>query len=142
MSEWVTVKEYAETHGVTIQAVYQQLKRKKNKPFIDAHSKVVKGTKYLDSEAVEYLENQRDNTPSVVVQEDNSDRLKELQNENELLKAKIFELYEENRAILKENAEQTKLIAQAEAQKVLLEDREKELAKFKPSFFGLYRKEE
>lgn len=92
MEQWITVKDYAETHGVTIQAVYQQLKRKKNKAFIDKHSKIIKGTKYLDQEAVEYLENQRDNAPSVVIQTDHNEKLEELQRENELLKAKFVEL--------------------------------------------------
>ena len=48
----ITIKEYAESHGVTIQAVYQQMNRKKNKKFIDEHTRKIDGKKYLDQEAV------------------------------------------------------------------------------------------
>lgn len=169
MGEWVTVKEYADTHGITIQAVYQQLKRKKNKPFIDAHSKLIRGTKYLDQDAVEYLENQRDNSPTIVVQENNSEEFEALRRENELLKNQLLELQNKHIKYRDEMDAKQHLIAQAEAQARLLEDKEKqlerveneleekerqfdqerkraeraeqELSQFKPSWFGLYRKE-
>ena len=140
MEEWIKVKDYAENHGITHQAVYQQMKRKKNKAFIDQHSKVIKGIKYLDRDAVEYLENQRENSPTVVIQNDDNERIKELEEENKFLNAKIKELYEENRTFLKERVEQSKLIAEVENQKNLVEQKEQELKKYRKSIFGLYKK--
>ncbi len=51
----ITIKEYAEAQGIRTQAVYQQIKRKKNKDFIEQHSEIINGITYLDDEAVESL---------------------------------------------------------------------------------------
>ncbi len=88
----VTVKEYANNHGVTIQAVYQQINRKKNKKFIQEHIHKINGIKYLDEDAVKYLENQRVNTPAVIMQTDDRERVEQLENENKRLLQKIAEL--------------------------------------------------
>jgi hypothetical protein len=73
--------------------------------------------------------------------ESNKDEeLERLKLKIEFLEAKNTELYEENRILLKENNEQTKLIAQAEVQKKLLEDKEQELSKFKKTIFGFYKR--
>lgn len=91
---WTSIKEYAEKKGVTIQAVYQQINRKQNKDFISQHSRKINGIKYLDDEAVAYLESKRENSPTVVIQTDDKERMEELERQNEMLKAKVMELQE------------------------------------------------
>lgn len=58
-----TVKEYAETTGVSIQAIHQQIKRQKNKSKLEGHIHVVNGIKYLDEVAIEVLDSSREKTP-------------------------------------------------------------------------------
>lgn len=91
----ITIKEYAEQQGIRTQAVYQQIKRKKNKDFIDAHSQIINGITYLDDDAVEYLQNSRTNTPAVVLQTDDKQQIDHLKKTNEALLIKITNLQEQ-----------------------------------------------
>lgn len=89
----VTIKEYAEIKGVSTQAVYKQLKtHEKN---LQGHIQKIKGTRYLDDEAVAYLNMQSENSPAVVIQTDNEEILENLKAENESLKAKVMILQEQ-----------------------------------------------
>ena len=90
----VTIKEYAETHGVTIQAVYQQLKRKQNKDFLNQHIEKINGVTYLDPEAVEFLESKRENSPSVIIRTAEHEVIEQLTQENKNLLIKVAQLQE------------------------------------------------
>lgn len=90
----LTIKEYAEKHGISIQAVYQQLKRKQNKEFLVDHIQVIGGVKYLDDEAVAFLESKRESSPSVIIQTDSKEIIDQLENDNKTLLLKVAELQE------------------------------------------------
>lgn len=86
----LTIKEYAKSRGVTSQAVYKRLKVHEN--VLEGHIKKVNGTRYLDEYAINYLDEQRDNSPSVVVQNGSNERIEELEEENKLLRNQLWEL--------------------------------------------------
>ncbi|MDP2947602.1 MAG: hypothetical protein Q8N88_05800 [Nanoarchaeota archaeon] len=90
----VTIKEYAEKHGVSIQAVYQQLKRKQNKAFLSQHIEKIDGVTYLDPEAVAFLESKRENSPSVIVRTAEHEVIEQLTQENKNLLIKVAQLQE------------------------------------------------
>ena len=90
----VTIKEYAETHGVTIQAVYQQLKRKQYKDFLNQHIEKINGVTYLDPEAVAFLESKRENSPSVIIRTAEHEVIEQLTQENKNLLIKVAQLQE------------------------------------------------
>lgn len=125
-----SVKEYAKEHGVTIQAVYQQINRKKNKEFLQGHIFKRDGVKYLDEEAVEYLERQRIHTPSIIMQTEDKERVEQLELENKRLLLKVAELQEE---LLREK-DQVKLLQEEKI--VLLEQKDKPKTTFWSKFFG------
>lgn len=72
-----TIAEYAKNQGIKPQAVYQQIKRKKNKDFIQEHSFSENGITYLDDAAVEYLEQNRAQSQSVVLVNIKDEKLEE-----------------------------------------------------------------
>lgn len=92
----VTVKQYADAHGKSVQAVYQQINSKENKKDLEGHITVKRvgnrNTKYLDDEAVRILEQASAQAPTIIVQNDDKERIAELMKQNEALKAKIVEL--------------------------------------------------
>ena len=93
---WTSVKDYAEKNGITIQAVYQQINRKQNKEFIAQHSKKIKGVKHLDEEAVKFLESKRENSPAVIVQSDDRERIAQLEAEKEALLSRLHFLMQQH----------------------------------------------
>lgn len=92
----ITVKDYAKSVGKTHQAVYKQMKSKKNQELLEG--KVIKqnGTTYLTDEAVEIL-NQSRSTPIVMLEHENSERIWQLENENSNLLIQIANLEEDAR---------------------------------------------
>ena len=83
----ITIKEYAEKHGVTSQAVYQQLLRPKNKEALKDHIKTDEsGTKLLDDYAVEYLSNKslKKSGTAVIIQDDSELALQIMEKEKEI----------------------------------------------------------
>ena len=85
----ITVKEYAENRGKSVQAVYQQMKRKENSARLEGHIHVVrinnKDTKCRDDEGVEILDEASQKSIQVVLQTNDKERIEELENENKLL---------------------------------------------------------
>lgn len=128
--QWTSIKEYAENHSITIQAVYQQINRKQNKDFISQHSRKIKGVKYLDDEAVAYLESKRENSPTVILQTDDKERMEQLENENKRLLLKIAELQE---VII---AKSDKIEQLQEANILLLEQKQEKPKGFWAKVFG------
>lgn len=130
----LSIKEYAEKHSITIQAVYQQINRKQNKEFLSQHTQKIKGVKYLDDEAVEFLESKRENSPSVIIQSDDKEHIEHLENENKKLLIKVAELQES--IILKSD----KIEQLQEANIRLLEEQKEEPIKKSKSFWKKFFK--
>ena len=146
----VTIKEYAETHGVTSQAVYQQLLRPRNKKELEGHIHTDEsGTKLLDDYAVEYLtaKSLKKSGTDVIVQNDselalqirdqekeiaklnalvaslNNDYLQQMNAVREESSKKIEELRESKEQLLKENKDAAVKLTEVEAT-VKLKDQE------------------
>ncbi len=146
----ITIKDYAEAHGVTSQSVYQQLLRPKNKEALKDHIKTDEsGTKLLDDFAVEYLSSKslKKSGTSVIIQNDselalqirdqekeiarlnalvasiNNDYLQQLNDVREESSKKIEELRESKELLLKENKEAAVKLTESEAN-VKLKDQE------------------
>lgn len=102
----ITVKEYAEQQGKSVQAVYKQIRAKENAALLENHiflQKVGNKTaKVLDDEAVEILNNASRQAPTVVLQNGKDELIETLQaekeqlaNENKALLVKVAELQEQ-----------------------------------------------
>lgn len=92
----VSVKEYAAQRGKTIQAVYQQMKRKENAAALKGHVLLQrvgnKNVKYLDEEAVAILDRSSNSAPLVILEEGLKDSLALAQQETKQWEAQAFKL--------------------------------------------------
>lgn len=134
----LSIKDYAKSKGVSYEAVRKQVNRYKQE--LEGHISRTNRTQYLDDEAIAFLDQKRAESPIIIMESSKDEEMKSLKAENELLKNQLLEVQQDNIKVHKELLEATKLIAGAEVQKKLLEDKEQELAKYKKSWFGLYKK--
>lgn len=127
-----TVKEYAEMKGVSHQAVYKMLQVHKD----ELEDYIIKRgrTRFLTDDAIAILEKYRESNPVIVDQVHSRERIEELENTIKQMLVRENELQREiaaNNKELREMAElratQAKLIAEAEANVFLLEERTEEL---------------
>ncbi len=117
----ITVKEYAEQQGKSVQAVYKQMRAKENAALLENHiflQKVGNKTaKVLDDEAVEILNNASRQAPTVVLQNGKDERI-------EALKAEKERLAGENKALLLKVAElQEQLLQEKDNVKLLQQEK-------------------
>lgn len=126
----ISVKDYAAQRGKTVQAVYQQMKRKENAAQLEGHVQTQrvgnKNVKYLDDEAIAILDKSSHAAPLVVVEEGLRSELEEAKAQIEALKfalAKeqgkyeaILQQLDKKEAQLEEKDEQLRLLAAPEAQ--------------------------
>lgn len=120
-----TIKEYAKTKGVTPQAVYKQLKTHKKE--LEGHIQKIKGISYLDDWAIDYLNVQTETAPSVVVSENKDLIIEELKKNIELLLTEKSQLESKLTAVSEWKAEKAVMIAKAEQQQLLLEQKDKQI---------------
>ena len=88
----ISIKDYAQENGVSYEAVRQQVVRYKEE--LAGHIRKQGRTQYLDDVAVAILNDHRAQNPVVVYNKDAGEQLRNLQ-------AKVEELTEENRSLLK-----------------------------------------
>ena len=88
----VTLKEYAKNKGVSYEAVRKQVNRYKNE--LKGHISKVNRTQYLDEEATAFLDKKRAESPVIIVQTDDKERIEQLEREKEALLIKVAELQE------------------------------------------------
>lgn len=127
-----TVIEYAQSVGKTHQAVYKQLKAKKNKPKLEGHVWQQNGTTYLDDVAIEILNESRKVTQvkqNQQLKSENERMIKEIDD----LKNKIISLQDELKVkteqmatMLVENKEKTLLLEQKKDQSNQIEELKKD----------------
>ena len=86
----VSIAEYAKQKQISYQAVNQQIKRyqKELKGHISKQGK----TRFLDDEAVEFLNQKRKENPVTIVQDGRTERIDELEEQVRMLTAKIVDL--------------------------------------------------
>ena len=94
----LSIKEYAEKSGKSVQAVYKQIKSKENSIHLEGHifEKKIKNrnVKFLDETAIKILDESSKQTPIIMVQTDNKEHIENLEKENKNLILKIAELQE------------------------------------------------
>lgn len=113
----ITIKEYAELHGKSVQAVYKQIKSKENASALDGHiftEKINnKSVKMLDKEAVRILETASKQSIQVILQNDDKEKIEQLEAENKNLLLQIASIQKEliaTQKALSEEKEQVKLL--------------------------------
>lgn len=97
----LTIKEFADSHGKSVQSVYKQLKSKENAAALKGHihAGVVgnKPAQLLDPEAVRILEAASAQAPQVIVQTNDKERIEEDRKKIEALLAEIARITQEAR---------------------------------------------
>lgn len=113
----ITIKEYAELHGKSVQAVYKQIKSKENASVLDGHiftEKINnKSVKMLDKEAIRILETASKQSVQVILQNDDKEKIEQLETENKNLLLQIASIQKEliaTQKALSEEKEQVKLL--------------------------------
>lgn len=95
----ITIKEYAESHGKSVQSVYKQMKSKENATLLDGHIFIEKinnkNVKMLDDVAVQILDDASKQSIQVVLQNEDKETIERLEEENKKLLLKIASLQEE-----------------------------------------------
>lgn len=125
----LTIKEYAEKSGKSVQAVYKQIKAKENAALLEEHILLQKignkNTKVLDDEAIRILDQASRQAPTVILQSGKDDMIEKLQaekeqlaNENKALLIKVAELQEQ----LLQEKDNVKLLQQEKIE--LLEEKQ------------------
>jgi len=137
--ELVTLKQYAEEHKISYEAVRKQVIRYAEE--LSDHIIKQDRTQYLDPWAVEFLTNRRRESPIVLMNMDQSEeneRLKEeveslrvklMTAQNELLKEKdrIIELQDEAKKTLEDRARYTALLEESKAKDEKLKEAEDQI---------------
>lgn len=122
MKTMITVKEYAERKGKSVQAVYKQMRAKENAALLENHiflQKVGNKTaKVLDDEAVRILDEASRKIPTVLVQDGKDDMIESLRMENKQLLLKVADLQDQ----LLHEKDNVKLLQQEKI--ALLEEKE------------------
>lgn len=135
----ITIKDYAKKKSISYEAARKSVARYKKE--LGEHVFKNGRTTYLDEEAESFLDEKRNKNPIIIDQQGKSDRIEELEAENEILKNKLLVLQESfNQEILKrdDRIEQLtdKLLAIEEKKEVEPEQVEEEKKSFWKRIFG------
>lgn len=123
----ITVKQYAEERGITIQAVHQSMKGKRKKDLLEGHVYTVEGVKWLDEEAVKILDEYRHKSPIVIEREESDETIENLKLQIENLLIKTAAQADRISELAEWKADHAVAIAEANQTKQLLEDKSKEV---------------
>ena len=122
----ISLKEYAHSKSISYEAVRKQIKRYSEE--LEGHISVVSRIHYLDDYAVDFLDGKRLVKPIVVVDDENVQEMRNLQQENKDLAAANRDLMEkllkaQNMIIaLKDESNDLKLAVKELETKLLLEE--------------------
>lgn len=89
----ISLKDYALKHGVSYEAVRQQVAR--HKKDLGDHLLKQGRTRFLDEEGERFLDSKRSESPVVVMNESRDDRIKELESQVQTLQLKVLELQDQ-----------------------------------------------
>lgn len=114
----MSVRDYAKERGKTVQAVYQQMKRKENAVALNGHIKTRrignKDVKYLDEKAVAILDEGSNATPTIIVQTETEEKLAEANQKLEALKFEYMKLQGRSELLQEQLAEKDQKLLQLE----------------------------
>lgn len=95
----VTIKEYAESRGKSVQSVYKQMRSKENAAALNGHIIIQKfnnkDVKFLDDEAVRVLDAASSQSVQVIELSNDKEQIETLKQEKEALLLKIAELQDQ-----------------------------------------------
>lgn len=144
----MTIKEYASSRGVSYETVRRQVAAAKKKA-LKGHLNYQGKQAFLDDFAIDYLDQHRQ-PRNVVVAANNEDIQKELErlhNQVHQLQTELYKkseemnaMYKEQTKLLEEKAHTNGLLMLADKEHAELEEAKKELAQYRHTIFGLYRK--
>lgn len=125
----ITIKEYADLHGKSVQSVYKQLKSKENAKLLDGHiftEKINnKNVKMLDDIAVKILDNASKQSIQIVTQNGDKEKIERLEEENKNLLMQIASIQQELIKTQKELSQEKDNVKLLQEQKIqLLESKE------------------
>lgn len=127
----ITIKEFAELHGKSVQAVYKQIKSKENATLLEGHiftEKINnKSVKMLDDVAVQILNDASKQSIQVIMQNDDRERIEQLETENKTLLIKIASLQEELINTQKELSKEKDNVKSLQNEKIELLEQKNEL---------------
>ena len=127
----ITIKEFAELHGKSVQAVYKQIKSKENATLLEGHiftEKINnKSVKMLDDVAVQILNDASKQSIQVILQNDDKERIEQLETENKTLLIKIASLQEELITTQKELGKEKDNVKLLQNEKIELLEQKNEL---------------
>lgn len=127
----ITVKQFAEERGITIQAVHQSMQGKRKKDRLNGHVQVIDGVKWLDEEAVAILDEARNKAPIVWERSDSNARIEELEQNEKVLLAKIAAQADRIAELAQWKADKAMVLAEAEQKQLLLDTTKAELEQAK-----------
>lgn len=127
----ITVKQYAEERGITIQAVHQSMNGKRKKERLEGHVQVIDGVKWLDEEAVAILDEARNKSPIVWERTDSNARIEELEQNEKVMLAKIAAQADQIAQLAQWKADNALAIAEAGQKQLLLDSTRAELEQAK-----------
>lgn len=127
----ITVKQFAEERGITIQAVHQSMQGKRKKDRLNGHVHVIDGVKWLDEEAVAILDEARNKAPIVWERSDSNARIEELEQNEKVLLAKIAAQADRIAELAQWKADKAMVLAEAEQKQLLLDTTKAELEQAK-----------
>ena len=127
----VTVKEYAEMRGKSVQSVYKQMKSKENAVGLEGHIHVRrvnnKDVKFLDEEGVKVLDEASNHSIQVILETDDKERIARLEEEKQALLNQIASIQNELIQTQKALSAEKDSVKQLQAEKIaLLEAKQEE----------------
>lgn len=123
----ITVKQFAEERGITIQAVHQSMQGKRKKVRLEGHVQVIDGIKWLDDDAVAILDEARNKAPIVWERSDANARIEELEKNEKVMLAKIAAQADRIAELAQWKADNALAIAAATQTQLLLDSTRAEL---------------
>lgn len=123
------IKDYAKERGITTQAVYQLIDNHK----VELKDYIVKQgrTRYLMPEAEEILDSYRNKSQIVIEKQERNEEIEQLKIENKNLLLKVAAQADKIAELSEWKSDHALLIAEANANTKLLEDKTKELEEAK-----------
>lgn len=164
--ELVTIKQFADSQGISYEAVRKQLHKYSEE--LSGHVIPKDRTRYLDEVAVKFLQERRRESPIILQNMDQGEEISRLQDQVESLRAqlvsaqnkllesqeRIISLQDEAQKALEDKARYTALLEDNEAKEKKLQETEERLRRveaerdeavqesrrFYKTWFGFYRK--
>ncbi len=121
------IKEYADSKGVTTQAVYKHIN--KHQKELKGHIKKDHGIKYLDDDAIEFLNSLIRENSLVVMDNSRNEEIKRLQEENNRLRDKVESLSDKLLEKTEQSQQHIVMIAELRTKIALLESKKEEQKK-------------